>query len=481
MPNTTITNQGQDPYTISEDFEGSYQQWLNETATAMAQRYATGDQSMLDGLSGATGPVGQPLRTDFGKNTVSDQTVNFFKRYLQAYGSSDPYIGQNFGTPPGRSATFTQSPNSPSVLKGLDGKNAIDLGTLQGKNSIDLETLQGKNARDLQADTDAAAMARSQGQWDNNWKIASLQDATSRWKAEGDWGVQKYVAELGEKGALDRLMLQLGFDRERLALDAKTQRDNMDLEYKKLALEIAKYDAELAGQPQNIWKYAAWLQKRGQVVNGLNIAMASSIVPAESISAATVASSGIPGAAAIATTFMDETNQMSPTPEVQRYAAEALQRSGQPRVAQEGTGSMAPVSTTTTPMNNLSAQGLQQTTDYAALTNQLLNRNPLQADAPSVSDMQDITTDRTRELAGVSGGKGGFGSWQGPTTNALGVNVGDPSGQKVDYRAFYDAPWAQQQMKLADVGSVGKFQNDFLGEMQRARPKGNATGAASWG
>lgn len=463
--NTTITNQGQDPYTISPDYDGSYQQWINDNAHAMAQRYAAGDQSMLDNLSGATGPVGQPLRSDFGTRNVSDQTVQFFKRYLQAYGKSDPYIAEAFGPPPGRQATYGQSPNSPSSLGNANNQNDIDVEDIRGKNDRDLADINNSAAAARQKAADDAAYARSKGQWDSDYRIASMQDATNRYRSEGDWGVQKYVAELGNKGALDRLMLQLGFDRERLALDAKTQRDAMDLEYKKLALDIAKYDADLAGQPQNVWKYAAWLQKRGQVVNGLNMAMAASIVPAESISAATVGNSGIPGAAAIATTFMDETQQQ---PQGQ-----------QPQVAWEGAGSVAPPMTNQ--QGNFSPQGLQQTTDYAALTNQLLNRNPLQADAPSQGDMQAITTSRTNELAGVGGGQGGFGSWQGPTTNALGVNVGDPSGQKVDYRKFHDAPWAQQQMKLADVNSVGMFTNDFLGQLERSRPKGNAAGPAAWG
>ena len=57
-----------------------------------------------------------------------------------------------------------------------------------------------------------------------------------------------------------------------------------------LALEVKKYDAELSAAPVNWIAYATWLKDRGQIVNGLTLALAKNMVPTEQLSPAVIGS-----------------------------------------------------------------------------------------------------------------------------------------------------------------------------------------------
>jgi len=69
-----------------------------------------------------------------------------------------------------------------------------------------------------------------------------------------------------------------------------------------------------------------------------------------------------------------------------------------------------------------------------------------------------------------------FGAYGGPTTNALGIDIPEASGQQVDYRQFSRLLPSEQQAKVGAVESVrgSSGVSDFIKEMESARPKGNA-------
>lgn len=455
---------------ISNNYQGSYQEWFYRAVASMSARYAAGDQSLLDGLSGATGSIGQPNRIDFGNKTESLQTRQFFESYLRAYGGSDPYILQQFGPPPSKQASYEEDPNSASSINGTwKDRSAFEAAESEKDRASAERIAAGNNAANI-----AAANISANAQIEStrmrvgaDLSIATMENATRRYIAEGDWGTQKYIAELQEKGAMDRLVMELG-DREkdraqRALFEANRHGEAMT----SLAIQVAAYDADLAAQPRNWVAYAAWLKSRDVVVNGLTLAMASDMVPEDAIDPATVA-------------------QVSPTAALQAAQAPAGLTSGQSGGSTSATGEnpfSLPNATQQTPtlapnQTAPSAQQLGQTTDYGALAKQLLGMNPA---APSVDLATPEALQATSNTLSTSGKVPSFGAWNGPKTNSLGFTPSQASGQSVNYRQFSNLLPSQQEMKFGEVASIGRYIPDYVKEMEASRPKGQATGAAAFG
>lgn len=497
---------------VSPDWKGSYDEWLLMVATEMSQRYARGDEDMLGSLHNATGPVGQPNINDKGKDDgsgtyqVSDQTFMFWYRYADLY-KNDPWIVKMFGPPPERRATFIEDPNSASALQKAQQDWQAEQNEKERETRLEIARIDADarvKSAEIAADASKyAADAALEGvkiQAETDWNIAVLQDATNRYIAEGNWGVQKYIAELNDQGMDRRLQWELQVRREELAQRAIEERNRNRLENNKLALEIAKYDAELAASPRNWLKYAAWLETRDIVVNGLTLAMAAQEVDEADIDPATVAEvSG--GVAAIETQKarqeklsqqygpdgqpkevpFEDTDQPSVFGDLEKvlYAqgSATAQQPGalaqsqleqQPPVLEQGSGP-------------ISAEDLENM-DPRTLAQRLLGMNPMAGDQADASreNLQNIANSLN-----TSGGqpKAGFGAWMGPTTNALGIEIGEVAGKDVDYRKFSKLLPSQQQAKVGAIESVrgGYGVSDWVAEMERSRPKGKATGAVGFG
>ena len=480
---------------VSPDWGGSYEDWLDIASRTLAERYTMGYRD-FDQFSGSTSGIGQPVSSDFGTGAsggtgvISDQTYNFFRRYLQNNGGSDPYVMSQYGTPPSRNATFTPNPDSASSLYGTFAeKSAWESGEKAKDRAADAARSAADNAARIQAaqisanaqiqsstiDANARIETTRMGV-ESDWKIATLQDATRRYVAEGDWGVQRYVAELQDKGMTARLQMELGQRDKELAQRAIEEKARHQEQMIGLALEVAKYDAELSAQPRNWLKYAAWLKSRDIVINGLSLSMAADIVPDNAISAAAVADATGSGLAAIQTQQEAMTSGASggaaSTQDAFGAGTQAIAGAGAQtqQQGQQAVGAMQPT---------ISAEQLGQTTDYAGLARSLLGMNGLEAsaDQASTSNLQTIA-----DTQKTSGGKmPGFGNYTGPTTNAFGVDVPEVMGQKVDYRNFSSLLPSQQEMKFGAIESVGRYAPDYAKEIQRSRPKGGVTGAASYG
>ena len=476
----------------SANYHGSYEEWLYRASRSMAERYMAGDQGMLDSLSGATGSIGQPSRADFGSSgggktgTISYQTYDFFENYLRAHGSSDSYITSSFGAPPSSRATWDDVEakyNGTFADKakeaGLDRASTEKIAAGHDAASIATANI-GAAASNYAADRGLEGVRLRVGA---DISIATMEDATRRYIAEGDWGVQKYVAELNNTGAMDRLKLELGQRDKELAQRAIEAQNQHHEAMVGLALEVAKYDAELGSQPRNWLAYASWLGNRGMVINGLNLATVANMMPENQVSPQEMASSGIPGASVAAV-------QQAST----AAAAAGVNRDG---TAANGTGVIGDASKAMTPGAAESAQTTTATTQQQSAQQQTQQQQPM-----NVAGIDLNSTDYAgiaKKLLGITGndggapttqqlqsaydatGKGpGFGAWQGATTNRLGMTV-NPMGQKEDYRQFSNLLPSQQDMRVAAAGSVGKYEPDFVKEMQRSRPKGGVSGVAAYG
>ena len=485
--------------TIADDYSGSYEDWLDIATRTLAQRYAAGYRD-FDQFSGSTAGIGQPNSANFGtakmgasEGVISSQTYKFFESYLRQNGGSDPYIMAQYGTPPTRNATFRPDPNSPSSLYGTFGeKSAWESGEKAKDRAAQTAISAADNAARIQAaqisanaqiqsstiDANARIETTRMGV-ESDWKIATLQDATRRYVAEGDWGVQRYVAELQDKGMTARLQMELGQRDKELAQRAVEEKARHQEQMVGLALEVAKYDAELSAQPRNWLKYAAWLKSRDVVVNGLTLSMAADLVPDSAITPATVANTTGSGIGAIQTAQESLTSGASggATSTQDAFGAQTQPLTGAgatgTQTQQQGQAAVGAMQPT------ISAEQLGQTTDYAGLARSLLGMNGLEAsaDQASTSNLQAIAdTQRT------SGGRQpGFGAYNGPTTNAFGVEIPEATGQKTDYRSFSNLLPSQQEMKFGAVESLGRYAPDYAKEIQRSRPKGGVTGAASYG
>lgn len=472
---------------VSPDFTGSWDEWFERVVGDLISRYLRG----LGGMGGyGDASIGVPAPEDAGSYAtitpgtdparmprVSHQTVMYWENYVRNFGAQDPFILANYGPPPPRRATFVPDPNAPASIQGTwaerdeAARREAEAERAHERGIAEAEIASRERIAGIQADVAREGFA-------NQWRIATLEDATRRFVAEGDWGVQRYVAELREQGELTRLTMVLG-DREKdraqqAIFEARRHHEAMT----RLALEVARYDAELAAQPRNWLKYAAWLRTRNVVVDGLTLAMASDLVPDEAIHPNTVA----------ATTG----SQLAAVQTAQEFLAGGAQGPGPqmpmddgtagPPLTQAGAGmhqQMAALPAHTPPPGpaQLTAAG----TDYGALARNLLGMNPLQAipEEASAQNLQAIsqglrTSPHTQQVPA-------FGEWAGPTTNALGMQITEPTGQKVNYSAFMRMLPSQQDMKLAEVESIGRWAPDFVKEMEAARPRGGARGPAAFG
>lgn len=462
---------------ITSDYTGSRDEWEERVIRDLISRYKQG----LGGLPGyGDASVGRPAEADFGTpdTPLSYQTIAYFENYVRRFGSSDPWIIEQFGSPPTRTATFQDDPNSAKSINGtFEERSKFEAGEAAKERESAEKIAAGHDAASIAAANISAnaQIASTTMRVEADKAIAAMDDATRRYIAEGDWGTQKYIAELRESGAMDRLLLELGARDKDRAQEAIQEQNRHHETMVGLTLEVAKYDSELAAEPRNWLKYAAWLKSRDIVINGLTLAMAADVVPDAQIDPGMVASTTGSGLA----------------------ATQAAQEAATGMVTGESGGSMGPeganpfagqsiVGANQTTMSQAqpapTTQQLMQGTDYAALAKQLLGMNPLEASADQATpgNLQAISnTLRTssRSLGAVPS----FGDYSGPTTNALGVTVGEPTGQKVDYRNFMRLLPSQRQMKLGEVASIGRYEPDFVEEMERSRPKGFATGAASFG
>lgn len=447
---------------VSNDYQGSYQEWKARVVASLSARYAAGDQGLLDNLSGATGPIGQPAGTDFGKNTESLQTRQFWERYVDAYGKTDPYLAQQFGAPPDAQATYEPNPNSQSAVQaGVNATSTANAAT---------QAASSKYQTDTQAATAAAQIASNNAQ-------AALDDATKRYIAQGDWGIQTYVADSNNKGQLDRLMLQLGDNAKDRADRAVAEQNRHHESMLNLVMQVAQYDATLASEPKNWLAYASWLNNRGVVVNGLSLAMVADMVPAASISPAESASQPGGGITAFQQAAVQQQTQA-------QQPAAGSQAQAQGLVTGASGGSVTPqanaaAATSQPAQMPATVNGVDlNSTDYAGIARKLLGMNTeASSGAPSL-DQLNAASANLQTNAGQR--VPGFQNYAGPTTNNLGMTV-QPMGQKDDYRQFSHLLPSQQDMRLGEIKSIGEWQPDYLKAMQNARPQGNFTGSAAYG
>jgi hypothetical protein len=521
-PYTGSGNPGPGSGIISNDYSGSSQDWQLSTAIDMMNRYMNGDQSMLDGMTGSTAPIGQPNHADFGSAanghtaTASLATQNFFKRYVQMYGTSDPSLTSQYGTQPSHSATYEEDPNSPSSLGGSfadktaaakalsDAQNASQEKIAAGHDAASIATANiSAGASKYAADKQLAATTM---QVNESWKEATLNDATRRYVAEGDWGVQKYVAQLQDTGQDRRLVMQLADNDKNRALQAQAEANHHHETMLGLVVEVAKYDAELSRQPRNWVAYASWLSNRNIIVNGLSLSMAADMVPDSSIQPSEITQAT--GGASVASLQLGQSQgTVSTATTTSQSAALSIQVQAvtpQPGVDQQwngqnGTGAAdtantaqpmtPPVDTVTGAQPTTSAAGASpysiggvdlNSTDYGAIAQQLLGMSGAGgATTPTTADYQgmydSLATNR-------SGGQGGLQGYAGPTTNSVGVQINEPMGQQADYRQFARLLPSQQDMKLGGIDSIrAGGGTDWLQEALKARPKGGAVGASSFG
>lgn len=462
----------------SPNYQGSYQQWVYRVSRSMADRYMRGDQGMLDGLSGATGGIGQPDGADFGSaaggktGTISYQTYDFFEKYVSTY-ARDPWVTGQFGPPPSVQATW----EDPNVTTGgtytQRAADAAAQAALDRQRDIDVATI-GANASRYAADQQLAGVRERVGA---DIQVATMQDATARYIAEGNWGVQKYVAQLQESGALERLKLELGQRDEELAQQAVAERDRHHEAMVGLIMEVAKYDSELGSKPRNWPAYALWLQNRGEVVNALNLATVAQLMPETEMDPASVANaaSGSP-AAGVAAISAYQTSQ------AQTAAASVQGATGAQdlRTATGGPSTQAPAPTAaaTPPAQAYSYNGIDlNNQNYTQLANQILGLGGAGSQPASKEQLQAMYD--STATAG-NGRAGSYSGWGGAGTNAVGVNV-NTMGQKEDFRRFSSLLPSQQEIRVGGAESAGVYAPDYVEQMQRSRPKGAASGAAAWG
>lgn len=494
------------PGYVSPDYAGSYDEWFETTVQILMDRYASGE-----GGEGWADPAfqsqyGTPNPNDFGNNTVSVQTETFIESFVRNEGESSTWIRENIGAPPDRDATYVPDPNSPSALQ--EGQRA------EAQASRDFEAEQNRLAREAQAeiaaqnragrvdvaniqadasryaaDTSAAASryaadqatARTMAQIGSAERIAAIDDATRRYIAEGDWGVQKWVTTENNRASMERLRLQLDFQDRELVQRAVEEKNRHHEQMVGLALEVAQYDAELAASPRNLMKYAAWLQNRNVVVNGMSLAMAAQEVPEDMIDPQEVAQTTGSNVAGIQTAQEQQAlidgssggNMQNLSPEELNSILSATeQQTGTQTLADQFPGQNMLPQAQASP----SADQLDQS-DPGALASQLLGSNPLQPTGEdfSTSNLQALM-DSTRTAGGAQ--QAGFGAYNGPTTNALGVEIPEVTGQSTDFRKFAKMLPTEQGIKLSGIESVRgpSGVTDYTEELLRSRPKGRASG-----
>lgn len=463
---------------ISTDFTGSFEEWRERTVRDMVRRYMAGE-GQTSGMSDPS--LGAPDPNAFGKGMdvpIPYSVWMFFEKYVDKFAKTDPWIQQNYGTPPERSAIYKPDPNSAAVLQDdAQAWNEAEAAK-DRQNELDIVNIQ-----------EAGATGRVQMQIDASMKELLIQDATRRYIAEGEWGLQREITEANNKGAMDRLLVQIGFNEKELAQRALEEKNRYELGLKNLALEVAKYDAELAASPRNWFAYAAWLQNRNVAVTGESLAMAAQEVPESAIDPEMVAQTT---GSALAGVQQQQAVQQ-PTQNQQMVngmsggstsTQDAFGANTQPMTGQQQTPSNLTANTVgnALPQHTASAtpeQIAQMTPEE--LQAYLLNRNPL---APTTGDVSQPNLQNIMNNLGTKGRVAGFGAYSGPTTNALGVEINEASGKDVDFRNFSKMTPSEQQAKFGGIESIrGPFgATDYIAEMERSRPKGGAAaGSAAYG
>lgn len=493
-----------------------------------------GRPSQEDYASGKDGQVGQ----------YSNATQQYWERFVRKYRSTDPFMLENYGPPPSKNATFQPDPEGQAANNqwqgtenekdralereleaGRLGESAADRAARERMAAAELASREmltrleqeaetnrlnariaadaaenekartfqsGESAlerafreqqasmdRDLARERESAETNRVQMGIDSDWKIAQLQDITRRYEAEGTWGVQKYVAELQEKGALERLQLELNLREKEMAQEAIAEGNRHHAEMVRLTLEVAKYDAEIAAEPRNWLKYAAWLDNRGQVVNGLTLAMASEEIPEESISGADLAASQLPGtnveaAAAPAPTTAPPPTANAPAASTGEANAQALAGTPQQQT-QPSPYTVNGVDLENRNYGELLNQILGPNAGQAGVDNSQANLSNILAGLDTTGQLSPGQTGSPAQQAPVGSGNGGS-----PQIGAAlaGFNA---TGRHQDYRKFAQKSPVQQQMIAGAVEGKGVSFDDFLFDLNKARPRGGRTGAVSYG
>ena len=492
------------PGQVPVGYLGSYDQWFDQVVGDLIARYKTGEGGSGWADPTFSSPYGKPDPNDFGnpERPLSMATQRFIEEYVKNEGANSPYIQATYGAAPDRRQTFVNDPNSASAIQGTfaersaweSGEAAKDRALTASMAAADRASREAIAAADnavrmasiasserIASMQEAGATQRTKMQIDASWREAQLADATRRYIAEGDWGTQRWVVETQEAGALQRLQLQLAFDREALAQQAVAEVNRHQENMISLAIQVAQYDAELASNPANLYAYAAWLQNRNVVVNGLTVAMAAQEVPPQAIDPAEVANTtgdmlaGLQQQALVSGQSGGSAQQMT---------AEQLQQ-----IIAGSTG--APAGTTAQMLAGAqlpqheaspSAKELGQTTDYTSLANELLGMNPVAPNAADVSQPNLQAIANSLNVGGNAGTAAGFGQWGGSRTNSLGVTIPQVSGQEIDARKYVGLLPTEQQGVLAGVKSVRGSQGitDFARELERSRPKSRSSGATSF-
>jgi len=430
---------------------GTYEEWRETVISALTNRYLRGDQSMLDSLSGATGPIGQPNRADFGSakdgkdGQLSIETYRFFERYVDMYGASDPWLRQMFGDPPSERAEW--------VRPWLTADEQIAL-TQQ-----DYETRLA--IAQIEAATTLQATAMRVGA---DLQIAAMDNATKRYIAEGDWAVQRELAKMQEAGTMTRFLMDLGFRYDELVVRAQAERNRHHEAMLALITEVAKYDAQLAAEPRNWVAYAAWLKNRDIVVNGMTLGAAAQafseadIDPGEFTS--TPFGQSIGGLISYYTAYLNTLNGSTSLP---TYAG--------PDAGDVQTG----FTFEWTPPNLQAPTGQQLSTqtgfDYKELAKKVLPQYNY-----STEELQQAYSD----VDASGGATDTEGYWSGPTKNALEMNV-NPLGHKNQFQKFLNFTPAQQQMNIGAAASVGRYDKDYIAEFTKATPRGKSSGGIQYG
>lgn len=490
---------------VTGDYVGSRNEYDDYVIDTLIRNYKTGAGG-LPGYGDAS--IGQPNQADFGtpERPLSPQTQKYFEDYVTRFAGNDPWILDNFGQPPGRGATYQQDPNSPAAVTGSyadrardsAAENALDRASSEriaaGNNAVGMAGVAADRERTASNERvagmqEAGATSRVQMQIEGSWREAMLADATRRYVAEGDWGVQKWVTSENNTAAMARLQMQLQFDREALAQQAVVEKQRHHEQMIGLALEVAKYDAELAGSPRNWLKYAGWLKSRNVIVNGMTLAMAAQEVNESEIDPGTVAESTGSNVAAIAA----QTEAQQIQTGGQSGGATSTQNAFGADMQEllfgaDQTHNGQPVNATATPTMGQqqatpSPEELAGVTDYSAFAKKLLGMNPL---APATEEASVPNLEAISAGLQTGGGqrKAGFGAWTGPTTNALGMNVNEISGKDTNYKQFASLLPTEQEMKVGEVASIRGDAgiSDWVAEMERSRPKGGGgSGSLAWG
>jgi len=453
---------------VSPDLVGSRQSWDEVVAADLAAKWMLGTLNIPD-ISG--GSIGSPDQANWGQpnSVMSRQTKTYWERYVRQFGADDPTIIGMYGPAPTRDATYVNDPNSRSALEGTFAEKAAEA----AKNRASNEGIAaaGNAAQIASANIQAnAQITATRMSTENAWRIAQLDDATRRYVAEGDWGVQKWVTTANNEGAMARLQLELGQRDEELAQRAVEARDRHAEAMTGLALEVAKYDAELAASPRNWLKYAAWLKDRDILVNGITLAMAAQEVPQSTINPAQVASTSGSNLAAI------QTAQEAQQPTEPGGAPAATTGPGtQPAAAPASPGATYPgpqaqTATATPPAQETPADMARRLLGSFQQTSAETTPEALQATVNSLG-----TTGRTSGYQSTSSG--------GTATNQQGINIPEYQGKDVDYRNFGRLLPVQQQMKAGAVASVRGDAGtaDWVAEMEKSRPKGGNASIATFG